>query len=168
MKAMKTTSSLVLVLYLVMFLAPEAYAQTPNNLIDGVATMYRDASEQWRAPILAAATKLFWLLALIDLSWNGMELALKRAGLQDAFSALVRWVMTISFFLALLQYSNVWGAAIINSFRQLGANAGTQIPGVMSGLDPSDIFDLGLRVSTDLVRSVSFADIGDSIVRSSS
>lgn len=142
------------------------HAQTPNNLIDGVAEMYRDAADQWRAPILAAATKLFWLLALIDLVWNGIDLALKRAGIEDAIASLARWVMTTGLFLALLQYSNVWGSAIINSFRQLGADAGTRIPGAAQGLDPSDIFDTGLRISADLVRGVSFTDIGDALVRS--
>jgi type IV secretion system protein TrbL len=165
MRSLSKYSSLVLgVTFLILF-STSAFAQAPNNLIDGVAEMYRDAADQWRAPILAAATKLFWLLALIDLVWNGIELALKRAGLQDAFAELVRWVLTISFFLALLQYSNVWGSAIINSFRQLGADAGTRIPGAAPGLDPSDIFDMGLRISADLVRSVSFTDIGDSLVR---
>ncbi len=166
MRLIRINPAVTLGICLLIAIPSSVYAQTPNNLIDGVAVMYRDAAEQWRAPILAAATKLFWLLALIDLAWNGIELSLKRAGLQDAFAELVRWVMTVSFFLALLQYSNVWGGAIIQSFRQLGADASTHIPGAVQGLDPSDIFDMGLRISSDLVQSVSFTDIGAALIRS--
>lgn len=166
MRSISKTSVVALGVVLIAFMPSVLHAQTPNNLIDGVAEMYRDAADQWRAPILAAATKLFWLLSLIDLVWNGIELALKRAGIEDAIASFTRWVMTTGFFLTLLQYSHVWGSAIINSFRQLGTEAAAKIPGAAPGLDPSDIFDTGLRISADLVRGLSFTDIGDALVRS--
>jgi type IV secretion system protein TrbL len=53
----------------------------------------------------------------------------------------------------------------VDSFRGLAANANASAAGLSGGISPSNIFDIGLRIATDLLEQVTFSEIGESVGR---
>ena len=135
-------------------------AITDNNVLDGIVAKYRDASAQWTQIIRPHALNLFWLLAAIDFTWSGINLTLKRTDLGDFVAELVRRMMFIGFFLALIQYSGDWPKRIVDSFRAMANEAST---GSSNGITPSTIFDIGLTLASSITQSVSFTAPGASL-----
>lgn len=155
---------LVLMLVGVMVLPGLLHAQVQDNVLDGIVEMYRTAANGWRDVIMRYAIRLFWLLVLADLAWTFAVLALEQADLQKFVAELIRRIMAVGFFHALLVHSGDWSTAIINSFRRLGAEAGAQ-GGLDVGISPSNIFDMALRLAGSLTDQVTLSDIGESIAR---
>src|SRR5215510_4762294 len=81
------------------------------------------------------------LLAVIEFAWSAAVMALEKTDLQSWTSALIRKIMWLGAFYALLLYGRQWIPAIIDSFSQLGGNA-AGING-NNGLSPSDVFTQG-------------------------
>jgi len=67
------------------------------------------------------------------------------------FLSLIKKLLVISFFYAVLINGQTWIPAIVNSFAQLGANAS----GVSVAQNPSDIMTQGLQIVSDLFTKVS-------------
>ena len=120
-------------------LSSTCFADVPVNVLDGIVTMYRDATEGWRTVLTDAAVHLFWLLAAIDFAWMAISLALRRADLAEIVAELTRRVMVVGFFVALIQNSGSWPHAIVESFRQAAGSANNAIAGG-DGISPSNIF----------------------------
>jgi type IV secretion system protein TrbL len=91
----------------------------------------------------AYANKLFGLLAVIDFTWAMIVLFLERHELEGWIAGFLKKLMTISFFYALLINQSTWFPAIINSFVQIGQQAG----GVSGYLNPSSILWTGVQIS---------------------
>lgn len=150
--------------------ASNLYAQTApvttsNNILDGVVTMYRQAATGWQVAILAYAHRLFWLLAAIDFCWTAINLALEQADFSKIIAEIIRRVMVIGFYLALITNASSWPISIIDSFRELATAANHNIAGIQTGITPSNIFDLGLRIASILSESVTFSSPGESMAR---
>ena len=62
-------------------------------------------------------------LAVIEFAWSAAVMLLEKTDLQGWTSALVRKIMWIGAFYALLLNGATWIPAIIDSFNQIGANA---------------------------------------------
>jgi len=75
---------------------------------------------QWFAAVQGPAQTLFGLLALIEFAWSAAVLALERTDLQSWTAGLLRKLMWIGAFYALLVFGPTWIPAIIDSFTQLG------------------------------------------------
>lgn len=164
MKAMKCI--LLLALIAASIILPEViYAQAQENILDGVVNMYREAASGWRSVILRYATRLFWLLVGIDFIWTGIHLALEQADFSKIVAELIKRVMIIGFYFALILNSGIWPEAIIQSFRQMAVEANAQGAGIQGGISPSDIFDMGLRIAGVLSDQVSLSDPGESFAR---
>jgi type IV secretion system protein TrbL len=80
-------------------------------------------------------------------------MALEKADLQSWTSALLRKIMWLGAFYALLLYGRQWIPAIIDSFSQLGGSA-AGING-SQGLSPSDVFTQGLNIAAALMDAAS-------------
>ncbi|RYZ91295.1 MAG: P-type conjugative transfer protein TrbL [Proteobacteria bacterium] len=157
---------ILIALVTLMYVFPDTLqAQTSNNILDSIITMYRDEAESWRAPIMQAATRLFWLLVGIDFIWTGINLALEKATFEKIVAELIKRIMIIGFFFALLINSGEWAGAIINSFRNLASEAGASGVGGSNGISPSNIFDIGLRIAGELSEQITFSEIGESVSR---
>jgi type IV secretion system protein TrbL len=113
-------------------LAPHAAAQTPAPLpaapvvhgqLDQITNNFLTVSKLWEANITSAATRLFWLLAGIEMTWTTINIAVKGSGLQEFAAEFIRRIFFIGFGLALLTYGQSWAAAIVNSFQQIGSTA---------------------------------------------
>ena len=126
-----------------------AYGQTPapqsgpSDLLD----VYKNATTTWVSTAFGYANKLFGLLAVIDFTWAMIVLFLERHELEGWIAGFLKKLMTISFFYALLINQSTWFPAIINSFVQIGQQAG----GVSGYLNPSSILWTGVQISGALL-----------------
>jgi len=168
---------LVLILGGVLFAATAAYAQpaptpTPSQqmqtgLQDAAAEfdlllgVIESASKTWTATLRGYALKLFWLLAIIQFVWTFFPLVFRQADLADLVSELVRFVLIIGFFAALLEYSNEWTNAIISSFEKLAYKTLDGGPGLIApgssaavvnanSLHPGKIFEIAVVVANKI------------------
>lgn len=128
-----------------------------NNLLDQVVAQYRAASSNWAGAISNAANWLFWTLAVIEMVWTGMTLALRNADLQEVIAELVMRILTIGFFIALLNFGPAWAKNIIDSLGQL-ANQASSAGGGLTNVTPGAVFDSGLDLADQMTSAVSFWD----------
>ena len=131
-------------------LALAQYGQTPGDLLD----TFRTLRPNWFAAAAGAANRLFGLLALIEFAWTAVILVLDKSDLQGWTAALIRRMMFVGAFMALLVNGPTWIPAIIDSFAILGQNA-AGVGGV--GLSPGAVFLRGLDVASALGDSASRA-----------
>src|ERR1700685_4771796 len=114
-----------------------AHAQTPVD----VGGTFQQLGQQANACIPAItqeATFLFYVLATLDFAWSAPSF-LRESDFTGLFLSLIKKLLVISFFYAVLINGQVWIPAIVNSFAQLGANAA----GVPVAQNPSDIMAPG-------------------------
>ena len=137
--------SLLVLSALVIATVALAYGQTPapqsgpSDLLD----VYKNATTTWVSTAFGYANKLFGLLAVIDFTWAMIVVFLERHELEGWIAGFLKKLMTISFFYALLINQSTWFPAIINSFVQIGQQAG----GVSGYLNPSSILWTGVQIS---------------------
>ena len=120
----------------------------PSSILDE----YKGLQNGWITKLLGAAQRLFFLLAGIEVAWSFTLLAIEKADFQALTATIVRKIMWIGIFYAILLYGVTpggggWIPAIIDSFHILGQNASSVGP-----LGPSAI--VGLR--REYVRRSSF------------
>ena len=89
---------------------------TPGDILN----QYHAFAVTWQAMVFGYAQDLFYLLAVIELSWTFLELFLQQADLQAWMFGFMRSIMAIIAFYALLLYGNKWFPAVVNSFTQIG------------------------------------------------
>lgn len=138
---------------LAMSCAPSAAAQISSNNPSQILQQYRSFRITWITNIWPYANTLFALLATIEFAWSAAVMALEKSDLQSWTSALIRKIMWLGAFYALLLYGRQWIPAIIDSFSQLGG-AAAGISG-NQGLAPSDVFMTGLNIAGALMGAAS-------------
>lgn len=94
-----------------------------NSSMTGLLRLIHDASDQWAPRLHGYALWLLGCLATIQLVWTFTPMVLRGADLGEILHDLIKFIMVIGFFYALLDYATEWGSAIVNSFRQAGAHA---------------------------------------------
>src|SRR5437660_240526 len=137
-----------------------AHAQGPNS-VNGPSSIldeYKGLQNAWITKLLGAAQRLFFLLAGIEVAWSFPLLAIEKADFQALTAAIVRKIMWIGIFYAILLYGVTpggggWIPAIMDSFHILGQNASAVGP-----LGPSAIAGFGVNMSVDLLSSLKGAD----------
>jgi type IV secretion system protein TrbL len=129
--------------------APPAHAQISSSNPSQILQQYRSFRTTWITNIWPYANTLFALLAVIEFAWSAAVMALEKTDLQSWTSALIRKIMWLGAFYALLLYGRQWIPAIIDSFSQLGGSA-AGING-NQGLSPSDVFTQGLNIAAALM-----------------
>src|SRR5271170_1894932 len=114
----------------------------PSQIMD----QFRNNRLQWTNNVFVYANSLFGLLAVIEFAWSAAVMLLEKADLQSWTSALIRKLMWIGAFYALLLNGRIWIPAIIDSFTQIGQNAAG-----LGALSPSNIFQQGLSLAGALM-----------------
>lgn len=138
---------------IILLIAETCSAQTvdpPSQMLNA----YRSQRTVWFTNVWPAANRLFALLALIDFAWSAAVMVLEKQDFQSWAAALIRKMMTIGAFYALLIYGRVWIPAIVDSFEMLGQNSAGTGP-----LDPGDVFDRGLNLAGALIEGASTSGI---------
>jgi type IV secretion system protein TrbL len=129
--------------------AATAHAQGPVD-VGGTFQQIESAANAWIPTIMNEASNLFYILALLDFAWGAPQL-LRENDFTGLFLSLIKKLLVISFFYAVLLNGQTWIPAIVNSFAQLGANAA----GVPMAQSPSDIMTQGLQIASDLFTKIS-------------
>jgi len=141
--------------------AAVVHAQGPpppsTNAPTSILQEYKNLETSWIAKLLGAAQRLFFLLAGIEVAWSFTLLAIEKADFQALTATIVRKIMWIGIFYAILLYGVTptgggWIPAILNSFHILGQNASTVGP-----LGPSAIVGFGVNTGIDLLHAASDA-----------
>jgi type IV secretion system protein TrbL len=114
-----------------------------------ILTQFRNQRILWTTNVWVYANRLFGILALIEFTWSAVTMVLDKTDLQSWTSALIRKIMWIGAFYALLINGRNWIPAIIDSFEQIGSNAAA-----MAGpLSPSDVMAQGINIAGALMDS---------------
>lgn len=138
---------------LVLASAVSAHAQTPVD-VGGTFQQIGQAANAWIPAIMHEASFLFYVLATLDFAWSSPQF-LRESDFMGLFLSLIKKLLVISFFYAVLINGQVWVPAIVNSFAQLGATAA----GVPVVQNPSDIMMQGIQLASDLFTKVSATDL---------
>jgi type IV secretion system protein TrbL len=125
----------------------QPYGQAPGDLLD----QYRALRPAWFAAVTAAANRLFGLLALVEFAWTAAVLVMERTDLQGWTAGLIKRMMFVGAFYALLVNGPTWIPAIVDSFQIIGRNAA----GLPAGLSPGDVFLRGLDITNSLFSTAS-------------
>ncbi|MEX8139968.1 P-type conjugative transfer protein TrbL, partial [Acinetobacter baumannii] len=116
----------------------------PSASYNGLLELVRSSASAWDARLTGYAQKLFWGLAVISFVWTFFPLVFKQADFGEIVGELIRFILVIGFFYALLLNATEWADAIVNSFRQAGAAAaGTG----QTEMRPSDVFALAVELA---------------------
>ncbi len=125
---------------------PPFNTTVPSQIMDQL----RNSRTQWTTNVWVYANTLFGILAVIEFAWSAAVMLLEKTDLQSWTSALIRKLMWIGAFYALLLNGRIWIPAIIDSFTQIGQNAaGT------GALSPSGVFMQGLSLAGALMDGAS-------------
>jgi type IV secretion system protein TrbL len=126
-----------------------AQAQSASD-VGGTFQLINQAANAWIPAIMQEAAFLFYVLATLDFAWGAPQL-LRESDFMGLFLSLIKKLLVISFFYAVLINGQVWIPAIVNSFAQLGANAA----GIPMAQSPSDIMAQGIQIVSDLFTKIS-------------
>jgi type IV secretion system protein TrbL len=136
-----------------------AFGQSsPSAMLD----QYRAVQATWLATAAGYANRLFGILALIEFAWTGALLLLERSDLQGWTAGLIRRMMFIGAFFALLNFGADWIPRIIESFQIVGQTASG-----LPALAPSDVLARGLNIAGNLLSAAAssgwMADFGTAL-----
>ncbi|WP_413743162.1 P-type conjugative transfer protein TrbL, partial [Xenorhabdus bovienii] len=133
--------SLALVTFTLFLVVTNARANTNLHDAGGTLTSLLDLvkanAAHWDGKLKGYAKTLFWLLATIQFVWTFFPLVFRQSDFGEITGELIRFILVTGFFYALLLFSADWAGAVVDSFRQAGANAaGLGIKDIR----PGDIF----------------------------
>ena len=141
-------SIVAFIMVVLLFVAGDVFAAAnlhdPEGSVNGLLDLIKNSSGNWGDRLEGYAQAVFWSLASIQLVWTFFPLVFRQSDLGEIFGELIRFIMTIGFFYALLLFATEWASAIVQSFRQAGAAAaglGT------SELRPGDMFGLAIDLA---------------------
>lgn len=119
-----------------------------NTSMNSLLRLIQNASNQWAPRLHDYALWLLGCLAVIQLVWTFAPLVMRGAELGDILHELVKFILVIGFFYAMLDHATEWGGTIVNSFRQAGAHAA----GLGSAeLMPGDMFSTAVGFSRQVL-----------------
>jgi type IV secretion system protein TrbL len=124
-----------------------------STILNDIVRDYEAISTAWFSALGPIAQRIFWILAAIQLTWSAIWWVLDREDGLAVVSSLLRQVVAIGFFYALLLNGGTWIPAVIESFSQAGAAAAR-----LSDLSPTGVFDQGLALANMILNAT--ADLG--------
>lgn len=143
-----------------LFFSISAHAAIDSaGVLDNVTARYQAQAATWSGAITAAATRLFWSLALISMVWTFGLMALRKADIGELFAELIRYVIFTVFFFFLLSNAPAIATSIMNSLKQLAGEA-AGVP----GLSPSGIVDVGFKVFSSVIDNSSLWEPVDTAI----
>ncbi|MFC4484261.1 P-type conjugative transfer protein TrbL [Cupriavidus campinensis] len=102
-----------------------AHAQSADfNVLNGVQAKFEPLKVTWGRIIKTYAERLFWALVAVDFGWTTVTYVIDKNDVTDMLGSLAKKMMTISFFFTLLKMSDTWIPMILDSFSQIGKEAG--------------------------------------------
>jgi len=118
-----------------------------SGTLDQVQSLLRGRILPWQSVMQTAATDLFYALAAVEFSVLFLNHVLQKRGHEDLFAGIIKKVVTLGFFLTLLDNSGTWIPDIIN-----GLAGGAQALGV-TAVTPGRIATEALQAFLGIVLS---------------
>lgn len=131
--------------------ADDGAAQAANHYKDFL-TLFINTTQNWAQPLRTLATVTFWSLAFFELNLAFWPLALQGATLGEFSWAMVKLILFLGFFYALVLHGAGWMSDIVNSFTQAGAEAG----GSPQQVTPVGMLAEGLKAALTILDQTSF------------
>lgn len=155
---MRGSTAIWLFLCLICFTSP-AFADVDSvGILDNVLNRYSAAANAWGTIVTGKATWLFWTLTVISMVWTFGMLAMRKADIGEFFAEFVRFTIFTGFFWWLLANGPRFAVSIIDSLRQIGAEA----TGLGSTLAPSGVVDIGFDIFAKVITQSSISSPVDS------
>ncbi len=124
-----------------------------STILNDIVRDYEAISTAWFSALAPIANRIFWILVAIQLTWSAIWWVLDREDGLGVLSSLLRQVVAIGFFYALLLNGGTWIPAVIQGFSQAGATASG-----ITDLSPTGVFDQGLALANKILNAT--ADLG--------
>lgn len=125
-----------------------------TTILTDLVRQFLDATASWYGALLPIAQSLFMTLAAIQLAWSAAWWVI---GEQDPAAILVlllRRVLALGFFWAVLVNADVWVPAVIESFVEAGRRGAAAAGANIAELNPSTVVDQGIRISAGIWNAV--------------
>ncbi len=116
-----------------------------STILNDIVRDYESITGAWFGALFPIAQAVFWTLVLVELVWSAIWWAVDREDGLGVIAALLRKVVAVGFFYAILLNANSWIRAVIEGFRTAGAAASG-----LNSLNPSGVFDQGLALATQI------------------
>src|SRR5256712_11708653 len=94
-----------------------------STILNDIVRDYEAISTSWFSALGPIAHRIFWVLVAIQFTWSAIWWVLDREDGLGVLSSLLRQVVAIGFFYALLLNGGTWVPAVIQGFSQAGATA---------------------------------------------
>src|SRR3989441_185384 len=94
-----------------------------STILNDIARDYESVTSAWFSSLLPIAQGVFWTLVLIELTWSAIWWVVDREDGLGVVTALLRKVLSVGFFYALLLNGRTWISAVIQGFSQAGSSA---------------------------------------------
>ncbi|AZQ13324.1 P-type conjugative transfer protein TrbL [Shewanella khirikhana] len=142
-----------------LLLMPSAYAQgiPESGAINELLRTFETAAGQWPPILRQYATYVFVALVTISWAWTFFWMAFKEANFTELLAELTRRSLMIGFFYWLLMDGTWIAQQIVEGFQFLA----TALTG--RHIHPSSIFDIGFSLASEIIKKLSWTQIGDSI-----
>ncbi|OMS47715.1 P-type conjugative transfer protein TrbL [Burkholderia pseudomallei] len=150
----------VLGLMAVAYSATVTAAPMNADVVDSVMGKYQAAASAWGSVMVNYASWLFWGLALISMVWTFGMMALRNAGIQEAFAEIVRFFAVLGFFWWILFNGPAIADSIVKSMWMIGAKA----IGQSTDFTPGGIVQIGYDIFTKAFDQSSVWSPTDSVV----
>lgn len=124
-----------------------------STILTDIVRDYEAVTASWFGALGPIAHRIFWILVAIQLTWSAIWWVLDREDGLAVLSSLLRQVVAIGFFYAVLLNGGTWIPAVIQGFSQAGAAAAG-----ITNLSPSGVFDQGLALANKILNAT--ADLG--------
>lgn len=168
MKKSKIIPAILAVLPVITIMTGTAHAA---GILDSVTNDFKSLEPSWFNALSTDARQIFSILVVIEIAWFGLSSLLASRGFEEIVPGLLRKVMVIGLFYAILINANAWITDIINGFQTAGATAAG-----VSALSPSTIVSYGVAAALRILNGgqmtvahsggwFSFLNIGSDIGR---
>ena len=129
-----------------------------STILNDIVRDYESITAAWFSSLLPIAQGVFWTLVLIELTWSAIWWVVDREDGLGVVTALLRKVLAVGFFYALLLHGRTWISAVIQGFSQAGSSAS----GIVD-LSPTGVFDQGLALANRILNAVEGLGILESV-----
>lgn len=114
-------------------------------ILTNILEQFRTATGGWSGLLFPIANHLFFLLAVIEVTWIGIRAVLSQDDATELTGKFLLNIIGIGFFYALLLNSEAWLGAIIGGFVRAGELAAST-----GELNPSAVIDQGLAIAMNV------------------
>src|SRR3989454_3733548 len=120
-----------------------------STTLNDIVRDYESITTAWFTSLFPIAQAVFWTLVLIELIWSAVWWVVDREDGLGVITALLRKVLAVGFFYALLLNGGTWIRAVIQGFSQAGSSASG-----LADLSPTGVFDQGLALANKILNAV--------------